>query len=104
MLALRHRVGVGRRAADDAAPDRRVLRGAACAVRVRPWRFAQAAASVEATARLQALTQRILADVGNDAWSRAPADLVELHGRLDREWRSWRQALEPVNESAAAGR
>ena len=53
-----------------------------------------AAASVEATARLQALTQRILADVGNDAWSRAPADLVDLHERLDAEWRSWRQALE----------
>jgi len=69
-----------------------------------PDAVAQAAASVEATARLQALTQRILADVGNDAWSRAPADLVDLHERLDREWRSWRQALEPVNESAAAGR
>jgi hypothetical protein len=45
---------------------------------------AQAAASVEATARLQALTQRILADVGNDAWSRAPSELVELHERLYR--------------------
>jgi len=55
---------------------------------------AQAAASVEATARLQALTQRILADVGDDARSRAPADLVDLHERLDGEWRSWRQALE----------
>jgi hypothetical protein len=60
-----------------------------------PGAVAQAAASVEATARLQALTQRILADVGNDAWSRAPADLVDLHERLDREWRSWRRALEP---------
>jgi hypothetical protein len=59
-----------------------------------PGAVAQAAASVEATARLQALMQRILADVGNDAWSRAPADLVDLHERLDGEWRSWRQALE----------
>jgi hypothetical protein len=56
-----------------------------------PDAVAQAAASVEATARLQALTQRILADVGNDASSRAPADLVDLHERLDREWRSWRR-------------
>jgi hypothetical protein len=56
-----------------------------------PGAVAQAAASVEATARLQALTQRILADVGNDASSRAPADLVDLHERLDREWRSWRE-------------
>ena len=57
-----------------------------------PGAVAQAAASVEATARLQALTQRILADVGNDASPRAPAALVDLHERLDREWRSWRQA------------
>lgn len=56
---------------------------------------AQAAASVEAPARLQALPQRILADVGNDARSRTPADLVDLHDRLYREWRSWRQPLEP---------
>jgi hypothetical protein len=55
---------------------------------------AQAAASVEATARLQALTQRILADVDNEAWSRAPADLVDLHERLDTEWRSWRRTRE----------
>jgi hypothetical protein len=69
-----------------------------------PGAVAQAAASVEATARLQALTQRILADVGNDAWSRPPADLVDLHKRLDGEWRSWRQALVALNESSAAGR
>jgi hypothetical protein len=58
-----------------------------------PAAVARAAASVEATARLQALTQRILADVGSDAWSPAPADLVDLHERLDSEWRSWRHAL-----------
>jgi len=58
-----------------------------------PAAVARAAASVEATARLQVLTQRILADVGSDAWSPAPADLVDLHERLDSEWRSWRQAL-----------
>jgi hypothetical protein len=53
-----------------------------------PSAVAQAAASAEATARLQDLTQRILADV--EAWSQAPADLVDLHERLDSEWRSWR--------------
>jgi hypothetical protein len=56
-----------------------------------PVAVAQAAASVEATARLQALTQRILADVGDDPWSPAAADLVDLHERLDSEWRSWRR-------------
>ena len=54
---------------------------------------ARAAAGIEATARLQALTRRILADVGDEAWSPDPADLAELHDRLDGEWRSWRQAL-----------
>jgi hypothetical protein len=53
---------------------------------------AQAAASAEAIARLQQLTQSILAD--GDAWSRATADLVELHERLEAEWRSWRRARE----------
>ena len=57
-----------------------------------PSAVAQAAASAEATARLQELTQRILADV--DAWVAAPADLVDLHERLDSEWRSWRDVRE----------
>ena len=43
--------------------------------------------------RLQALTQRILDDVG-DAWSGSAGELVDLHERLEGEWRSWRQALE----------
>ena len=53
-----------------------------------PSAVAQAAASAEASADLKALAQRILTDV--DAWSQAPADLVDLHKRLDSEWRSWR--------------
>jgi hypothetical protein len=57
-----------------------------------PSAIAQAAARAEATARLQELTQRILADV--EAWSNAPADLVDLHQRLDSEWHSWRDARE----------
>jgi hypothetical protein len=66
-----------------------------------PGAVAQAAASVEATARLQALTQRILADVGNDAWSPAAADLADLHERLDAEWRSWRRSLGAADERSA---
>lgn len=58
-----------------------------------PDAVAQAAAGIEMTTRLQALTQRILADVGDEAWSPAATDLVDLHERLDGEWRSWRQAL-----------
>jgi hypothetical protein len=52
---------------------------------------AEAAAGIEATTRLQDLTRRILADVGDAAWSPTPADLVDLHGRLDVAWRSWRE-------------
>jgi hypothetical protein len=68
-----------------------------------PSAVAKAAASVEATSRLQALTQHILADVGNDARSWAPADIVDLHERLDGEWRSWRQALGVLDEASVAG-
>jgi hypothetical protein len=68
-----------------------------------PGAVAQATASIEATLRLQALTQRILDDVGN-AWSGSAGELVDLHARLEGEWRSWRQALEAVSQSSAAGR
>ena len=54
-----------------------------------PVAVAQAAARIEATARLQDLGQRILADAADDTWS--PADLVDLHERMEREWRSWRR-------------
>lgn len=57
-----------------------------------PSAVAQAAASAEATADLKELTQRILTDV--DAWSQAPADLADLHDRLNNEWRSWRDVRE----------
>jgi len=57
-----------------------------------PGAVAQAAASAEATSRLQDLTRRILADV--EAWSQAPADLVDLHERLAGEWRAWREVRE----------
>jgi len=58
-----------------------------------PHAVAQAAASHEEMERLQALTRQILADAGDDRWSPAPADLADLHERLDTEWRAWRQAL-----------
>jgi hypothetical protein len=58
-----------------------------------PAAVARAAASIDATATLQRLTQRILADIGDDAWSPAPADIANLHERLDTEWRTWREAL-----------
>ena len=59
-----------------------------------PAAVAQATASAEATGRLQALMQHILAEAGNDPRSRMPADIVDLHARLDGAWRSWLQARE----------
>jgi hypothetical protein len=67
-----------------------------------PGAVARATAGVEAIARLEALTQRILADVADDAWSPAAADLVDLHERLEAGWRSWRQALGAVDDESAA--
>jgi hypothetical protein len=57
---------------------------------------AQAAAAFEAIRRLRGLTERVLADLDGEvqAWSRpAPADLDDLHNRLETAWRSWRHEL-----------
>jgi hypothetical protein len=74
------------------SPDPRFIARMAPAV-LDPNAVARAAAGIEATTRLQALTQRILADVGDEAWSPTPDDLADLHERLDAEWRSWRKPL-----------
>lgn len=58
-----------------------------------PGAVARAAASIEATARLHVLTERILADIDDEESSQAPGDLADLHERLDGEWRAWRQTL-----------
>jgi hypothetical protein len=60
---------------------------------VDPHAVAQAAASSESTVRLEALLHSILADVGDEAWSPAAADLDDLCDRLESSWRSWRQSL-----------
>jgi len=60
---------------------------------VDPHAVAQAAASFEGTARVEAVLRAILADVGDAAWSPAGADLDDLADRLESLWRSWRQAL-----------
>jgi hypothetical protein len=58
---------------------------------------AEAAASFEAIGRLQDLTQRLLADVldedGEQRPSLPPADVEDLHDRLETVWREWRLAL-----------
>jgi hypothetical protein len=57
---------------------------------------AQAAAAFDALARLQDLTQRVLADLDREAGasaSAAPADLDDLHDRWELAWRAWRDEL-----------
>jgi hypothetical protein len=57
---------------------------------------AQAAAVFEAITRLHDLTERVIADVDDEAetWPPpAPADLDDLNSRLETAWRSWRQEL-----------
>src|SRR3954468_696937 len=57
---------------------------------------AQAAAAFDALARLQDLTQRVLAGLDREAGSSssaAAADLDDLHDRWEIAWRSWREEL-----------
>jgi hypothetical protein len=65
---------------------------------VDPRAVAQAATAFEAITRLRELTQRMLADVdrgvGVEAPSAlAPADVDDLHDRLETAWSAWREAL-----------
>jgi hypothetical protein len=60
---------------------------------VDPGEIARAAASVEAAQRLHALAGDMLADIDDDAWSPAAADLGELHDQVESVWHAWRQAL-----------
>ena len=80
------------RAADPLRPPAQHFVARLAPAGLDPGAVAQAAASAEATARVHELSRQILADV--DAWSQAPADLVDLHERLDSEWRSWRDVRE----------
>ena len=54
---------------------------------------ARAAASYAAGDRVHALAREIVAEVDDERWSPAAADLDELHERLERAWRGWRQEL-----------
>jgi len=54
---------------------------------------AQATAGFQASARVGAVAQAILADVEDQSWSPASADLDDLAERLQDVWREWRQRL-----------
>jgi hypothetical protein len=53
---------------------------------------AQAAASFEAEERLRGLVDGMLADVADDAWSPAAADLDDLREQLESVGQGWRRA------------
>ena len=83
-----------REALERVVPDPRVV------ARLAPAGFdagavAQAAATFEASRCLRELTERVLSDVDDDARSPlAPADVEDLHNRVEAAWRAWRQDLE----------
>ena len=54
---------------------------------------AQAAAAFQAAQRLHTLLDDMLADVDDDAWSPAAADLDDLSDQVESVWRSWRRSL-----------
>jgi hypothetical protein len=75
--------------------------GAEFVSRVRPQVDAVAvarAASADASQRLHELAGAILADVDDEQWSPAAADLDELHERLETVWRAWRAGLRRTME------
>ena len=67
-------------------------RAAGASFATKSWAGGRSGSGARATASVTELTQRILADV--ETWSQAPADLVDLHQRVDSAWRSWRDARE----------
>jgi hypothetical protein len=54
---------------------------------------AQATASFEASVRVGAVVQAIMADIEDRSWSPASAELDDLAERLGDVWRQWRQDL-----------
>jgi hypothetical protein len=60
---------------------------------VDPAAVAQAAASFEAEQRLRGLVDEMLADLEDDAWSPAAADLDDLREQLESVWQRWRRSL-----------
>ena len=61
---------------------------------VDPVAVARAAASFEAAQRVHALLDEVRADVDDDTWSPAAADLDDLHDRLEDSWNGWRRSLQ----------
>jgi hypothetical protein len=83
----------------ERVPEPRVIARLAPAG-VDPSAVAQAAAAFEAITRLRELTQRVLADVDvaldltvEAPSALGPADLEDLHDRLETAWSAWGQAL-----------
>ncbi len=60
---------------------------------VDPAAVVRAAASSHASNLLHELLDTILADIDDERWSPAAADLDELYDRLETAWRTWRQGL-----------
>lgn len=60
---------------------------------IEPQAVARAAASFEASVRVGAVVEAIMADVEDRSWSPASPELDDLAERLNDVWRRWRQDL-----------
>lgn len=60
---------------------------------IEPQTVARAAASFEASVRVGAVVEAIMADVEDHSWSPASPELDDLAERLNDVWRRWRQDL-----------
>lgn len=76
----------------DRGPDRSVVARLTPAG-VEPQEVARAAASFEASVRVGAVVEAIMADVEDHSWSPASPELDDLAERLNDVWRAWRQGL-----------
>jgi hypothetical protein len=60
---------------------------------IEPQAVARAVASFEASVRVGAVVEAIMADVEDRSWSPASPELDDLAERLNDVWRRWRQDL-----------
>jgi hypothetical protein len=80
-----------RKGLEQAPPERFVARLAPAGAD--PRVIAEATTAFEAIRHLHEFVQRVLAETEASS-PRAPAELDDLHDRLETAWRSWRESLE----------
>lgn len=68
---------------------------------VDPQAVTRAAASFEASVRVRAVVEEIMADVEDRSWSPASSELDDLAERVSDVWRQWRHTLGRADDADA---